>query len=316
MNNNYTCKICGYKDNNPFYAKELMLGLNKDFQYFECQACRCIQIVSIPDNIGDYYPSNYLSFGSVNLENNTIGIKRVLKSKLANYYLNNKRNIIGHFLSFVFKNPFPFLENTNITTDSKILDIGCGTGKLLIKMQNNGFNNLEGIDLFIESDYNYKNIKIKKQSLFQLTEKYDLIMLNHSFEHMEDPESVLKKLKDNLTENGLITIRIPVANSYAWRKYGVNWVQLDAPRHYYLHTTQSMSILCNRNDLTINSITFESSAFQFTESEKYLRGLSFNSTNEIFRKNELKEFQKKAIELNKINDGDSACFYITKQQKQ
>lgn len=313
MKTKYICKICGNENNHPFQAKELMLGLHTEFTYYECNSCGCIQIDTIPDNISDYYPKDYLSFSSVASNKKITGIKRYLKSALINHYLGNDFNLLGGLLSLIFKNPFPFLEGSSIDTNSKIIDIGCGTGKLLLKMQNNGFNNLEGIDLFIDDNFEYNNIIIKKQDLFHITKKYDLIMLNHSFEHMEEPEKVLKQLKSCLTSNGTILIRIPVANSHAWRKYGINWVQLDAPRHFFLHTIKSMSILCKNADLNLKNIVFESSAFQFTESEKYLRGLSFNSSNKIFSKKQLNEFQKKAKSLNDINDGDSACFYISKQ---
>ena len=312
MENKYICKICGNKVNNPFIAKELMLGLNTEFEYFECNSCKCIQINTIPDNISDYYPKNYLSFTPTSSIAKTKGIKRKLKSTLTNYYLGKDKKPLGGLLSIFFRNPFPFLKDTAISTESKIIDIGCGTGKLLLKMRNNGFNNLHGIDLFIEQDYLQDNINIIKQDLFHLTDTYDLIMLNHSFEHMEEPEKVLNRLKMHLTEKGIIIIRIPVAGSYAWRKYGINWVQLDAPRHYYLHTIKSISLLCKNAGLNLVNILFESSAFQFTESEKYLRGLSFNSTNNIFTKKQLREFKAKAKELNEINDGDSACFYISK----
>jgi hypothetical protein len=47
-----TCKICNNQSHNQsFTAKERMLGLNDNFEYFECANCNCIQIIEIPENI-------------------------------------------------------------------------------------------------------------------------------------------------------------------------------------------------------------------------------------------------------------------------
>ena len=40
---------------------------------------------------------------------------------------------------------------------------------------------------------------------------------------------------------------IPVKSQTIWEKYGVNWSQIDAPRHFFLHTIKSFKILCSKN---------------------------------------------------------------------
>jgi len=313
MESTFSCKVCGNHTNNiPYKAKELMLGLNHEFLYFECGDCGCLQIDKIPENIADYYPSNYLSFSKPVFSKKLSKLRLYLKKMMAAYY-NGNYNTLGYILSSIYKNPFPFIKPGIINLNSKVLDIGCGTGKLLLSLQRNGYNNLEGIDLFIENEIKYDNgVSIYKKDLFELKENYDFIMLNHSFEHMESPQKVLKKLFEVLNINGTLMIRIPLANSYAWRKYRTYWVQLDAPRHYFLHTIKSMSILSKECNFIIDDIVFESKAFQFTGSEKYLRGLDFNQDNTIFSKDQLKAFEQKSVMLNNMNDGDTACFYLKK----
>jgi 2-polyprenyl-3-methyl-5-hydroxy-6-metoxy-1,4-benzoquinol methylase len=313
MENSLNCKICGNTVNNiPVLAKELMYGLKIEFNYFECSNCGCVQIENIPENIADFYPTDYYSYKRPIFFKKITGFKTFLKKRVAKYYGGNF-NILGFILSFFVANQFPWVKPGIANFKSKILDIGCGTGKLLITMQRFGYENLTGIDPYNQEDLFYdNNLSIYKMDLFALDEKFDLIMLNHSFEHMEFPEKVLSKLSTLIENNGCILIRIPIADSYAWRKYKTNWAQLDAPRHYFLHTVKSMSILAKASDLKLVEVKFDSTSFQFIASENYMRGNNLSDSINLFSRRQVKTFEKEAIKLNLLNDGDSACFYFYK----
>jgi 2-polyprenyl-3-methyl-5-hydroxy-6-metoxy-1,4-benzoquinol methylase len=313
MEKNYTCKVCGNaKHNLPFIAKDLMFKKEKEFLYFECSACHCVQIDEIPENISEFYPSDYLSFGKPAFVKKMNPVRTFLKKKFA-IYNNGDFSILGFLLSFVFKNELPWLKPGLVNFNSKVLDVGCGTGKYLITMERHGFTDLTGIDPYIDNDILYsEKLKIFKKNIFEIEGEYDLIMLHHSFEHMDEPDVVLKQLSKLLTDNGSILIRIPLADSYAWRRYKNFWVQLDAPRHFFLHSIRSMTLLAKKCDLFILDFNFESTEFQFIVSEKYIRGYGFKDDNSMFTKAQLKNFKKEAVNLNKLNDGDCACFYIKK----
>ena len=77
MNNNI-CRICNKEDNTEEYKlKEMMFGWLDEFEYFKCSNCGCLQIKQIPENIGKYYPHNYVSFFSPN----NSGLKKYLQKK-------------------------------------------------------------------------------------------------------------------------------------------------------------------------------------------------------------------------------------------
>jgi len=130
---------------------------------------------------------------------------------------------------------------------------------------------------------------------------------------MDSPDEALKKLVEILQPGGYILIRIPVANSYAWRKYKTNWFALDAPRHLFLHTTQSISLLAEKAGLKIDSIDYDSPSAQLLFCETYLRGLHPYRENHLFSKKEERYFAKEANRLNRINDGDCACFILSRK---
>jgi hypothetical protein len=115
-------------------------------------------------------------------------------------------------------------------------------------------------------------------------------------------------------------IRIPTVSSYAWKYYKSNWVQIDAPRHFFLHSIKSIELLASEIDLRPVDIIYDSDAFQFWGSEQYLRGIHLYSersllkgqSKSIFSASEIDTFTKKAEDLNKHKQGDQAAFYLRK----
>lgn len=315
----YTCRICGNTQNNSLYiGKERMFGLYDEFLYFKCSDCGCLQIKDIPDDMDKYYPFDYYSYLS---KDNSLS----LKGRIANYLLKKalktrlgKRNLIGDLACLYnryYKDAYFYLDKSTCNYDSKVLDIGCGNGGLLNQMSLLGFRYLTGVDPYLEKDIHYSNgVNVLKKDMFDISSQYDLIMLHHSFEHMTNPYKVFAHLHQILTDEGVVIIRIPLIDSYAWRKYNMNWFQIDAPRHFYLHSVKSISCLANKTKFVINKIDFDSSEGQFIHSEKYLRNISLYEGYDI-PKDVLAAFKKKSEELNLLMDGDQACFYLKKDKR-
>ena len=316
------CRICGNTSNNSLHVlREMMFGYRDEFEYVECFKCGCLQISEIPINLEKYYPIKYYS---LSIHNQTISSKvsSFLKQKRFVYCL-IKRGIIGSITTKVYGVPdiINVLNKVKPSMDSKILDVGCGAGHLLLGLRECGYLHLTGIDPFISDDICYENgVRIYKKNIFELTGQYDFVILNHSFEHMSDPVSIFQSLALRLATNGLIIIRIPLVSSFAWRSYKTNWVQLDAPRHLFLHSTKSIEILSEMAGLRVESIEFDSNAFQFWGSEQYQRDIplyhekSFlkSRRKSIFTDSQIVEYEKRSAELNADKIGDQATIYIRK----
>ena len=138
-----------------------------------------------------------------------------------------------------------------VNLNSSVLDVGCGDGNFLNILKKAGFKDLTGIDLFIDDKNMLDGITICKTSLedFKSDKKYDLIISNHSFEHMDNQLINLKCFEKLVSDDGIIVIRIPIKSDFFWKKYGVNWYQIDAPRHFFLHTIYSFKLLCDKSKL-------------------------------------------------------------------
>ena len=316
------CRICGnIKYNKSHFALEMMFGTREEFEYIECNNCGCLQIKTIPDNIEKYYPDEYNAFDSQIFPGKK-NIVFMLQKKKLQHLFGEKKNFIGWLITTLVKGSFEEkLVPAKINLNSKILDVGSGTGARLIRLRQKGFENITGIDVFIKKDIIYdKGLRILKKDINNLRERYDFIMMNHSFEHMPDPIGTLTAINRILLPNRFLLIRIPVAGSFSWEKYRTNWVALDAPRHFYLHTQKSMEILAQKTGFKITQALFDSSEYQFIGSEQFKNNIFLRSENSyfnnpeksIFSKKTIRKYKKMAAKLNKVEKGDAACFYLYK----
>jgi SAM-dependent methyltransferase len=316
------CEICGNSTDNKYYlVREMMYGMGEEFNYMECSQCGCLQLPSPPDDLSKYYGDNYYSMR--NPRKNPI--RAWLDRKRYKYAIAQKGSLIGKILfkKYGFPNPnfVEWVKRTNLQPENSVLDIGCGTGYLLQQMAKAGFQNLTGIDPYLNQKEIFVNgVRIQKKSIAEVSQPYDLIVMHHSFEHMFNPLSVLQNTYNILNRGRYALVAIPLIG-YAWRKYGINWVAIDAPRHLYLHTISSMKMLVQKAGFQVADIVYDSHAYQFWGSEQIARGIPIRSDRSyadtpkqsIFSNEDMKLFHQQAQELNRQKDGDSACFYLYKE---
>lgn len=65
-------------------------------------------------------------------------------------------------------------------------------------------------------------------------QRFDVITLWHSLEHLPEPWEVLDALPGHLASGGILAIATPNPLSIQFRLFGAHWVHLDAPRHVAL----------------------------------------------------------------------------------
>jgi SAM-dependent methyltransferase len=155
-------------------------------------------------------------------------------------------------------------------------------------------------------------VQITKGTIHDITEKFSLIMLHHSFEHVEDQLPTLQKIKSLLLSGGVCLIRIPVKNE-AWNLYKEDWFQIDAPRHFYLHTERSFGILAEQAGLEIYKTVYDSNEFQFIASELYQQDVPLIKQGELhgeIPQIKWEECRAKAKEFNNSGKGDQAAFFL------
>jgi SAM-dependent methyltransferase len=317
-NQESVCYVCGNTQNNKHYTvREMMFDTKEEFDYFECSTCGCLQISNPPKDLGKYYPDNYLC-SAKRTEVPLSRLSMFFRNK-SNRYALFKDSFIGKLVNLVYPNSlksYSIISKAPLDLNSHILDVGCGSGGLIYALRNLGFKNLLGCDPFIKEDITYSNgLQILKKPVEEVKGEWDLIMFNESFEHIPNQKETLQATSNTLAKNGVCLISMPVVPSYAWKQYGVNWVQLDAPRHLVIHSTVSIKMLAEKSSLKIFDTVYNSNAFQFWGSELYLRNMPLHSklgepTKITFTKKQFREYGRKAKELNKQSQGDRAVFYL------
>ena len=310
------CRVCGNaKGNVGFAAREAMFGTGESFEYLECAQCGCLQIDEIPRDLSRYYPSEYYA-----LSTRTRRPRRSLRRRAQKRISLLEPTLFDRCLSRLWGLPdfAGWARAAGIGLDAAVLDVGSGTGNLLHKMADFGFTDLTGIDPNVEGDrVSEDGVRIFKRELAEEDRRYDFIMFNHTLEHLPDPHKALADARRALNPGRAVLVRVPVKDSLAWEQYGIHWVQLDAPRHLYLFTKESLRKVAEGAGFKVERITHDSTAFQFWGSELCRRDVPLSSAEtrersprHHFSKAELRGFRRRAKQLNREGRGDSACFYL------
>ncbi len=297
----------------------MQLGLGETFQYELCSNCGCMQLLEIPADLSVYYPvDKYYSFNTLRKK-----LKKNWVSKLqASFLIYNDNKLLGRLLSIGYRPPafFEWMKIANLSFSDSILDVGCGDGSMLVSMYKYGFTNLVGIDPFNATDLEYGPLKIYKQNIFEVQGQYNFIMLNHVFEHMDEPLKILQRLYDLLKPNSYLVLSTPVMGTYSWLHYKENWMGLDAPRHIVIHSVKSMHLLAEAAGFIIKKTEFNGTSYTLVASEQYLKGISlvdpnsyiFNKKSTLFTKEQVVAFNEIAAENNSRKQGDQAAYFLYK----
>jgi SAM-dependent methyltransferase len=304
-----TCRYCHSTQGTIFLATERMLGMGGEFTYMACTTCGSIQLLSIPEDLGPYYPSDYYSFSSLRSSG---FLRNLLKKIRIRAYFATGLNL--------FLPPFggSWLKKLSPKFTDRIADVGCGNGQLLYELHVSGFEDLHGFDPFLENECQLgAGLKIWNKEFGQTNLYFDVVMLHHSFEHMAEPEQVLKTCFDRLNPGGTLLIRCPVSDAAVWKEKQSLWVQLDAPRHLTIPSTQGFVAVAQRCGFEVQEVVFDSTAFQFWGTALYEQGekLDKEKVSVLFSEKQRVEWEQKAIQYNQEGVGDQVCFFCVKPRK-
>lgn len=137
----------------------------------------------------------------------------------------------------------------NICAEKKVLDFGCGFGGFLSRISTIT-DACYGVDLGME-ERNYingKGIKCYKY-IEESKEKFDVITLFHTFEHLSNPRNWLDKFSEYLNVGGMLILEVPHADDILLSLYEnscfADFTYWSA--HLFLYTDKSLSMIIEEN---------------------------------------------------------------------
>jgi SAM-dependent methyltransferase len=316
-----SCGICGDAAPKRVHgAREMMFGLRETFSYVECAACGCLALADPPPDLARFYPGDYYSFRPPASDP---WLERWVKQKWAAHLL-GRRNPVGALLSLSGRTRPPGIAAvaavglTGARPDCAVLDVGSGSYGVLHLLRDVGFTRLLGVDPYIDGDSGAgPELRIRRAHLHDVDGAYDLVVMNHSLEHMPDHAGVLRHVHRVLEPGGVLLVRTPVAAA-SWREFGTDWVELDAPRHLMVHTTTSMRTLAEACGFVVERVVHDSSAAELWGSLQYRMDIALTEPRSYgvdpaaspFSAREVRAMERRVRAMNRAGDSGRAAFVL------
>lgn len=309
-----SCPLCGGAAASTYEAREMMIGTRERFRYGECEGCRSLVLVDVPDDLGRYYPDDYYSLRPLS---SSSAPRRRLKRARARAAAGGRwrtATLLGA------GKPPPWLrwiEVAGLDRSASICDIGCGRGELLFELAAAGFAETVGIDPLVPEAVDRDGVRIHRAEAGEVEGSFDLVMFNHSFEHLAEPLAGLTAARRLLAPGGTLMLRTPVAGSWAWRHYGVDWVALDPPRHLFVPTIDGLQLALATVGLELYSKDFDSTELQFWRSEQYRADVALfepgshqlDPSGSPFSRRQIRGWRREAARLNRSGEGDTVAAF-------
>ncbi|MGW4096201.1 class I SAM-dependent methyltransferase [Mycobacterium sp. NPDC004974] len=317
------CRLCG--STGPHQAievREMMFGTRELFGYFSCTECDTLQIHDelAGDELMRHYPQNYYSHSA---SAQPSAFQWLVTQHDAHKLRGGGNRMLGALIKArvsegIFRvllggDVISMVAQLDVERDARILDVGCGTGTLLDRLSRIGFTSLLGADPFIAADgESSEGVPLMKRDLSAVDGKFDLVMFNHSLEHVPDPVATLKVAYEKLAPGGMCLARVPTTSSEAWTTYRADWVQADAPRHMVIPSRQGMAMAAEKAGLRVVRTFDDSNLGQFLGSEAYRRDVPVTDPKilRMFGPKQLWEWEKRAVSLNRQQRGDQTGFVL------
>lgn len=244
------CNLCGSSQWEPFViGTDRLHGFEGRFMYVRCSQCGLVFMnppIS-PEEIGRYYPDDYAPH------------QKTASSEDDQSRINLPRAIIQQ-----------------LSADSKVLDIGCGSGSFLHALRQKTGCQIFGLDLSdnaVRAARRNYGIRVFCGTLEGYPgdeNTFDLITAWSFLEHVHDPMNVLTKVHHLMKPGGWFCMKTPNIRSLNAYFFKEKWYPLDCPRHLFLFSPSTIRRYCQKTGLHIQSITWDKSSKTLLCSLQYL----------------------------------------------
>ena len=217
------CPMCRSRKVTEVTAKEVH-GLS--FSVYQCRKSRCRHGFVLPPPTVEFLEKVYAS------------------EQLNAYQLDEKvLKAVDEFFMHLFSNYIPQGQKTPGT----LLDVGAGLGTFMHAAKKSGWQ-VHGIEFnkqSVEQGKKLFGLDIVHGNFYKLEDyfpgmKFDLINMNHVFEHVLQPREYLQYLSGFLNPGGCLIITVPNVLSDDFVRLGAKWSYIHIPEHISYFSRYSM----------------------------------------------------------------------------
>jgi SAM-dependent methyltransferase len=327
------CPIClNEAPSERYQIREMMFGSRESFGYLGCKACGTLRMEHPRVDPGRDYPPAYYSFRAADQVPDDGRLARAMSRMRSRPTLFRRGWRLARLAGGKVKAPpelreyLPMLKLAELRGfGDAIVDVGCGSRPFrLAALRRIGFSSLLGIEPFLSEagPVRFHGIEIQKVELTELpgVDRFGLIMFHHSFEHIANPRDTLDAVVRLLRPGGTCLIRTPLVDSDLWLTYGLDWVELDAPRHLFVFSRVALVGLAEAAGLELVSEVDDSSFWEFVASEQYRRDIAMYDPDSWFSAPErspvsasdIEAYRARASEINANHTAGRAGFTFRK----
>jgi len=141
---------------------------------------------------------------------------------------------------------------------SRLLDVGCGSGVMLARMQSLGWQ-VEGVEVdpgAVEAARS-RGVPVRLGTLEQQgypENLFDAVHSAHVIEHVHEPMRLLSECCRVLKPGGTLVNLTPNVEGWGHRRYGAAWLNLDPPRHLTLFSTTTLKRAAEQSGFTVRRL--------------------------------------------------------------
>ncbi|HYX38503.1 MAG TPA: class I SAM-dependent methyltransferase [Oligoflexus sp.] len=232
---NVSCYLCGSDQYTDFIqAQDDLSGRPGTFHFVRCQSCGLAyqQPRIVFSEIGGFYDDEYIAHRK---KSNWGILTRFYNARMSKHD-RDKWNIVR--------------EHVRLHSQSRVLDIGCGAGTFLQKVQEETGAQCFGVDFKnLSHSPAFAHAQFLQGTLFEQElepASFDLITMWHFLEHDYRPLETLTRIRQLLKPEGKLILEVPRLDSVSFSIFKNRWPGLQAPQHTLLLDRKSfLSMLEN-----------------------------------------------------------------------
>jgi SAM-dependent methyltransferase len=227
--NTSSCCLCGNENFSILLSgyDHSIRSNQRIYQFIQCTRCGLVALTprpNTPEEMAEIYPATYDS------------------------YMGKRQSLLIFMRRIAWQAEIN--EILSLTSRSaQILEIGSATGEFLNELRRQGRECLTGIEIssnaaHIARKRHNLEIYIGELNAINLpTASVDLVVMRHTLEHVSNPMTTMKKIKQLLTPGGICIFTIPNIDSHTARIFQEDWYGYDVPRHSYLFPIKTINLL-------------------------------------------------------------------------